>query len=424
MIKPRTLFLGIYSLLIVLPACAYIDPATGSLLFSAMAGVVVSSNFFVKQVIMKLKFFSPSGRKNAVKRSIVLHSEGKQYWNVFKPLVDEFAARGEKCSYFSADSDDPGLGYDSEYIETKFIGSGNKAFMQMNMLEADICVSTTPGLDVLQFRRSKKVKHYAHIFHSVDNSSTYRLYSLDFYDSVLMNGEHQTGVIRELEELRNTKVKELNTIGSTYLDVLAEKKRGVEEKESEDFTVLVSPSWGPNGLFMKYGLELLKPLADSGVKLILRPHPQSSISEKEMLDELSSALKDYENIEWDFEKDNIGALSRSDLMISDFSSVMFDFIFLFSRPVITFNFEMDPRGFELSDITKENPFYMIKDSGAILNLNTDDLKEVPELVQKIKGDAQLDEKIAALSELAWKHKGRSGEKGVDALLAIREELRA
>ncbi len=223
--KMRTAYCFIFFLVLVFPVWSYIDPATGSMLFSAITGIVVSSYFFLKQIVMRLKFFSPKTRGKEEKRSIVLHSEGRQYWNVFKPLVDEFAARGESCSYYSADPEDPGLKYDSPVVETRFIGIGNKSWMRMNILEADVCVTTTPGLNVLQFRRSKKVKHYSHIFHATDNTAGYKLYSLDYFDSVLMNGDHQARIIRELEDLRGTRKKDLHIIGCTYLDVLAEKKK-------------------------------------------------------------------------------------------------------------------------------------------------------------------------------------------------------
>ncbi len=422
MISPRLLYLFLFLIVSVGQVYSYIDPATGSMLFSAIFGIIVSGYFFIQQVVLKLKFFAPGAREKVDFHSIVIFSEGKQYWNVFKPLIDQFHNLGEECSYLSADPDDPGLQYDSPYIHTRYLGQGNRVFMKLNMLKADICVTTTPGLDILQFKRSKGVKHYAHICHATDNTSTYRLYSLDFYDSVLLNGPHQVGVIRELEELRNTVKKELPIVGCTYLDVLAEKKSDLPERVDSEYTILISPSWGPNGLFMKYGLEMIRPLAEKGFHLILRPHPQSSLVEQDMLEALKEGVKDYNNVEWDFNKDNIFAMNRSDLMISDFSSVMYDFIFLFSKPVVTFNFELDPRGFELSDISKENPYYMVKDSGAIINVNTENLDEIPNMIESLGHDDSLQEKIDSLSELAWKHKGRSGEEAVSYLLNLRKEL--
>ena len=412
----------VFIFIIVFPVSAYIDPATGSMLFSALIGILASSYFLVKQLIMKLKFFSRSSGEKKDSHSIVLYSEGAQYWNVFKPLLDGLIARGENCAYLTADEKDPGLKYESALVETKFIGSGNKAYMRLNMLEADVCVTTTPGLDVLQFKRSKRVKHYSHILHSLNNTSTYRLFGLDYYDSVLLNGPHQIGIIRELEDLRNTRVKKLSVVGSTYLDRLSEKVETLPARVDKSFTILVSPSWGPNGLLSKYGMELLKPLAKSGIKLILRPHPQSSISEKKLLDTLKEELKEYNNVEWDFEKENILSMSRSDVMISDFSSIMFDYIFLFSKPVAVFNFSMDPRGFDLSDITEENPYYMIKDSGAILHLNTESFEDVPDKILNLSVQQELQDNIEALRELAWKHKGDSANQGAEAIIRIRDSL--
>ena len=63
---------------------------------------------------------------------------------------------------------------------------------------------------------------------------------------------------------------------------LSEKMKTINpEKGTDKKIVLVSPSWGDNGLLKKYGLKLLKPLAESDYHIILRPHPQSSISEKD-----------------------------------------------------------------------------------------------------------------------------------------------
>ena len=413
----------IFLFLVTSPVSAYIDPATGSMLFSALIGILASSYFLLKQIFMKLKFVSRKEKSDGKdSHSIILYSEGAQYWNVFKPLLEGLVEAGEPSAYYTADKNDPGLQYESPLVETRFIGEGNRAYMRLNMLEADICVTTTPGLDVLQFKRSKRVKHYAHILHHLNTTATYRLFGLDYYDSVLLNGPHQAGVIRELERKRNTRIKDLLIVGSTYLDVLSEKKAALPPREDNEFTILVSPSWGPNGLLSRYGMDLLKPLALSGMKLILRPHPQSSISEKALLENLKNVLKNYENIRWDFEKDGLHAMSCSDVMISDFSSIMFDYIFLFSKPVAVFNFSLDPRGFDLSDINEENPHYMVKDSGAILHFDTETFDDIPNQIRSLTVQPELQRKIQDLRELAWKHQGEAGKQSAQAVLKLRESV--
>lgn len=420
----KTIHYVIFFFLITSSLFSYIDPATGSMLFSALIGILASSYFLLKQIFMKLKFSSSNNKseKNDF-NSIVLFSEGAQYWNVFRPLLDGLVKAGEPCAFYTADENDPGLDYDSALVTTKYIGAGNKAYMKLNILESDICISTTPGLDVLLFKRSKHVKHYAHIMHSLNNTSTYRLFGLDYYDSVLINGPHQIGIIRELERLRKTKVKDIRIIGSTYLDCLDEKLKTIETTHNDDFTLLISPSWGPNGLLMKYGIDLLKPLADSGMKIIIRPHPQSSISEKELLVSLREQLHGYMNIEWDFSKDNLQTMIRADVMISDFSSIMFDFVFLFSKPVVVFNFSMDPRGFDLCDISEENPYYMVKDSGAVLHLDAVNFDEIPGKIKELTVNSKTKEDIEALKDLAWKYRGQSSVEGAKAIIDIRNKCR-
>ena len=116
---------------------------------------------------------------------------------------------------------------------------------------------TTPNLDVFQLKRSKGVKKYIHITHSSAETSTYCLYSLDFFDAVFLNGEHQIRDIRELEKKRNTTVKDLYVVGNPYLDELSKMKETITKENNNKKTILIAPSWGMNCLFRRFGENLL-----------------------------------------------------------------------------------------------------------------------------------------------------------------------
>jgi hypothetical protein len=212
------------------PLFAYIDPGTGSMLFSFLTGIAVTAFFFFKNLLLKLKGGSlgrkkTTPQKDASADSLVIYSEGKQYWNVFKPVVEELARRSVPCVYYTSSEDDPGLSFSSPFVRAEFIGKGNAAFRLLNFLEADICLMTTPGLDVLQLKRSPGVRHYAHILHMVADATTYRLFGLDYYDSIFLTGEYQKKDLRKLEELRGTARRELFVVGCSYLDILADHVR-------------------------------------------------------------------------------------------------------------------------------------------------------------------------------------------------------
>jgi len=367
----------LFLLIPIVPLHAYIDPGTGSMLFSLITCLTVTVFFFTKNLLLRIKsgnLFNTKRKivvQNANRSGLVIYSEGKQYWNVFKPILEELWRRQIPWTYYSSGPDDPGLsfqglsprGLDAADRDipglpggttARYIGQGNEAYRFLNFLEADLCLMTTPGLDVFQLKRSPGVRHYSHIVHMVTDTTTYRLFSLDFFDSVLLAADYQQRDIRTLEELRGTRRKDLYVVGCTYLDALREKLGALPPRPpSPGKTVLAAPSWGKNGLLSRYGLRLLTPLAESSWHLIIRPHPQSVISERGMLERLQAALAAHKNVEWNFDAENLEALSRSDLLISDFSGVIFDFAFLFNRPVVYPRFEFDKRPYDASDIEEE-----------------------------------------------------------------------
>ena len=101
----------------------------------------------------------------------------------------------------TASPDDPCLNNEYAHIKASFIGEGNKAFSKLNFLNARILIATTPGLDVYQWKRSKNVNYYIHNFHSASYSSLYRMFGLDYYDSVLISGDYQMEQIRDFEKM-------------------------------------------------------------------------------------------------------------------------------------------------------------------------------------------------------------------------------
>ncbi len=320
---------------------AYIDPGTGSMLFAVFLGLAAAVVFFVQDLWIKIKYMFKSGKnvENESDLPYVIFSDDKRYWNVFKPLCDEFEKRKIPIVYWSASEDDPAFDEKYEYVKASFIGEGNKAFSKLNMLHADILVATTPGLDVLQWKRSKNTKYYIHVFHAVDEGTRYRMFGLDFYDAVMLTGDFQEKYIRKLEELRGLAPKEVYTTGSLYLDAMLEKKNslknGGEPKSDEgDKTVLLAPSWGASSILNRFGADFIQSLIDTGYNIIVRPHPQTKTADAELLAELTEKFPNGEKFSWNFDNDNFDVLNRADVLISDFSGVVFDYALIFDKPII------------------------------------------------------------------------------------------
>ena len=336
----------------------YIDPGTGSMLLTVILSVVTALVFVFRGVFIKLKIRIQGGNVKSYNTKIpcIIFSDSKRYWNVFEPICDEMERREMECQYWTASPDDPALSRDYLHVKTEFIGEGNKCFARLNLMKANICLSTTPGLDVLQWKRSKDTDWYVHVFHALDDGTMYRMFGLDHYNAILANGNSQIPKTRELETLRHIPEREIVITGSTYLDEL--KKRQQELLADADTArdgkvILLAPSWGASSILNKYGADFIEALVSTGYRIIIRPHPQSKTADPQLLEDLQKRFPDSDMLEWNYDNDNFRVLSMADLLISDFSGVIFDFSFIFDRPIIYADTEYDTSPYDASWIDEE-----------------------------------------------------------------------
>lgn len=405
----------------------YIDPGTGSMLFSILIGAAATVFFLFRALLLKIKFIL-SGKKDGSAqvdssyKPYVIYNEGNQYWNTFKPVVEEFEARKIPLEYLTSSKTDPVFDQKYNYVKAEFIGEGNSAFAKLNMLSAGVVLMTTPGLQVYQLKRSKNVKHYSHVLHMPNDATTYRLFGLDFFDSVLLTGDYQATDLRYLEEKRGINKKELVTVGCPYLDVYKQNIAEIPAEENHPFTVLVSPSWGDVGLLKKYGEKLLDPLSKTGWRIIVRPHPQSKKSETEMLERLTARYKDNPNIVWDYERQNIFSLKKSDIMISDFSGIIFDYTFLCDKPVMYVNAGMDLRPYDAYDLDGKElwQYSVLRKFGT--ELKEEQFANIKEVIQSVSDSKELEEARHAAKAEAWMHEGEAGKNIVDFMVSKVETL--
>lgn len=396
----------------------YIDPGTGSLLFSALFGIIGTLFFLSKALLIKLKTFSFADKinkkENISKSKIIIYGEDKRYYNVFKPIIEELINLEIPTIYYSSSYDDEIFEIKSDFLKSEFIGTGNKAYAKLNFIEADICLMTTPNLDVFQLKRSKGVKKYVHITHSSAETSTYCLYSLDFFDAVFLNGEHQIRDIRELENKRNTIIKDLYVVGNPYLDELSKMKETITKENNNKKTILIAPSWGMNCLFRRFGEKLLDNIVNSDYNIIIRPHPQSLISDKDIIDKFQNRYKDKNNVEWDFNRVNIYSLSKADIMISDFSGVIFDYAFLFEKPVIIPSFTFDKRGTDAIEIDEEVwTFETIPKIS--FKLDENNFSNISQIIEDSINNETLKNNILKAKEEAYMYEGQASKRAAQFL---------
>ena len=305
----------------------YIDPGTGGVIINVLIAITSSIVYFFRKL-----FFKNINSDLKKKSEISIFSEGNQYRNTFLPIVNELIKREILFNYYTLDYQDLILEIDSEFINSKFLGLGTLGKLKFSSISSNLLLSTTPNIGSSEFplKRPKKVKELIHVWHSISDISYYKKESLDNYDTVLTVGDFQNKSIREIEKLRNLKSKKLIPVGLPYFDVFSEK---LNDFKPTNQSILIASSWGDKGLLKNHGFEIINILQDYNI--IIRPHPQSFISEKGFIENFKSVCMSKSNIEWDESPDPLKSFSKSKLIISDTSSIRFDYSFLTNKPVIT-----------------------------------------------------------------------------------------
>ena len=402
----------------------YIDPGTGSMLFTILIGVLSAGYYFLRNLLMKMKFAFSGGKVKEQDESHIpyaIFTDSKRYLTIFKPICDEMEKRGEKLVYLTAEEDDPLLKENYENVRTEFLGEGNRAYARMNMLKADVVLSTTPGLDVYQWKRSRDVKWYAHVLHAAGDVTMYRMFGIDYYDAMLLSGEFQIKQVRDLEALRGLPEKEACLVGIPHMDALRERLLQAGSAPDHETTILLAPSWGPSSILNKYGKKMIDELIATGYKVIIRPHPQTFVSEKDMIEPLMKAYPETDKLVWDRNIDNFDTLNQSDILISDFSGVVLDYALVFDRPVICAETSFDNGIYDSWWLGEREWIFETLDKIGV-KLTPDNMDNIKELVEKALTDTKLKEGRDKARAESWANMGKSVGSIVDYMIEKRKEL--
>jgi hypothetical protein len=223
--------------------------------------------------------------------------------------------------------------------------------------------------------------------------------------------------------VRRLPEKQLVTVGCGYLDEYEKTLGKIPREEPHIFTVLVSPSWGPSSLLVRYGEKLLAPLVNTGWQIIVRPHPQSKIAEPKILESLAEKYRSRTNLVWDYERDNTRSLAEADVMISDFSGIVFDYMFLRDKPVVYVNYEYDLRPYD-AHFLPETELWLTKtlrETG--VEIREPDFGNIGQIIKNAGGDESVRSARLAAKDAAWQHRGEAGKLTADFMITTVEALK-
>lgn len=236
-------------------------------------------------------------------RKILFFIEGEEHFRFISPYIEILDSRDYEIKIVTLGNLPlKNLNY------TKILRKNIKTYF--NQLDADFLITTTPGVGSFYFPKNNKTK-YIYVFHSlVSPNEIYLKNSFKHFDIIFS----PNNIISE--QLKNLTSK--NSIILTVGYPLLNNNYYIEDRSTNENSILIAPSWGKNSLINeRSSLEgILDNLLENNFNITFRPHPM-----------------ELNNIHLDIYKDKIDLDLNKDLknllnykyLITDWSGIALEF---------------------------------------------------------------------------------------------------
>lgn len=359
-----------------------------------------------------------------VNKHFVIYSEGSGYYKYFKDIMNYVLEHSNVAiHYITNDPNDQifEIAEKQPQIKPYYIGE-KKLITLMMKIDADIVLMTTPDLENYYLKRSylRKDIEYIYVNHGVGSDNlTLRTHALDNFDTIFAIGQHVIDEQRAIEKLYGLPEKNLVETGYCLSDNMDADYAAMDKKENEVKTILIAPSWQKDNILDLCLDELLEGIIGQGYRIIVRPHPQYvriyQAKMQHILDKYRSRMDENFMIETDFSS-NVTVYS-ADLVITDWSSIAYEFSFTTYKPTLYINTPMKVMNPEWEKIDVV-PFDIRIREQIGASLDTDKLGTAKEIIDYLIAETPAyDHTISELKKSTFFHIGESAEVSGQYILA-------
>lgn len=355
------------------------------------------------------------------KKRIVFYSEKNGFYKYYQGIIEEIIRRTNiVIHYITNDPTDEVFSLEGEQFKPYYIGE-NRLIVLMMKLETDIMVMTTPDLENYHLKRSyvRKDIEYIYVPHDVNsNNMMYHKDALDHFDTVFIPGPKNMAELIEREQKFGVPAKNLIEWGSSVIDNMTEayEKMMQEGTKKQYKTVMIAPSWQEDNILDSCIEQMLDQLVKTPYHIIVRPHPQYVRHFEARIDLLAEKYQAYNVM---FQKDfaSTESVYMADLLITDWSSISFEYAFSTLKPVLFINTPMkimNPDYLELQTVPID---IELRDKVGI-SIAPDNVEhEIVSTVNKLMEDVQFSkESIHKLKEQYCYNIGTSGKVGAKYII--------
>ena len=364
-----------------------------------------------------------------VNKHFVIYSERSGFYKYFESLINGLKKKSNiTIHYVTSDPDDAifKLAETDPKIKPYYIGQKKLITLMMRM-DADIVAMTTPDLDNYYIKRSLVRKDVEYIYVPHDMMSVhmgFRKAALDHFDTIFCTGEHVAREVRKTEEVYSLPEKTLVKFGYPLEEKLEKAYEDMDKTPHAKREILIGPSWQEDNLLDSCVDTLIEQLMCDENHITVRPHPEyvKRYPEKiRLLTEKYAGVPD-EKLTFELDFTTNRSTYSSDLLITDWSAIAYEFCFSTKKPVLFVNtkIKMENPEWEKLGLTPAE-IYLRNEVGVALEKS--DLGRTKAVADELMASGEkYKEKITALLHKHLYSYGTDGAEGVRYVLRRLAEI--
>lgn len=365
-----------------------------------------------------------------VNKHFVIYSERSGFYKYYEALISELKKRAKNMTihYVTSDPDDAifRLAETDPTIKPYYIGQKKLITLMMRM-DADIVAMTTPDLDNYYIKRSLVRKDVEYIYVPHDMMSVhmgFRKAALDHFDTIFCTGEHVAREVRKTEEVYSLPEKTLVKFGYPLEEKLEKAYEDMDKTPHAKREILIGPSWQEDNLLDSCVDTLIEQLMCEENHITVRPHPEyvKRYPEKiKLLTEKYAGVSD-EKLTFELDFTTNKSTYSSDLLITDWSAIAYEFCFSTKKPVLFVNtkMKMENPEWEKLGLTPAEIYLRDKVGVALEKSELDRSKTVAD--ELMSSGEKYKEKITALLHEHLYSYGTNGAEGAKYILRRLAEI--
>lgn len=361
------------------------------------------------------KFFSIANKH------LVFYSESNGFYKYYRGIIEYILENTNlTIHYITSDYNDQifELAKKNRQIKPYYIEEKKLITLMMKM-DADVVVMTMPDIDNYHIKRSyvRKDIEYIYLPHGIDSANlTMRKGSMDHYDSILATGPYQREECEKTDKLSNLN-RTIVDCGYPLLDDMIRDYQKSKKKTSKAKTVMIAPSWQKDNIIDLCLDQILDSLKGEDYKVIVRPHPQQVRHMKDAFEKMKETYSGTNiTIQTDFSSTD--SVFNSDILITDWSSIGFEYAFATTKPVISIETPMKIMNPDYKSI-KVEPFNIWARAEIGEVIKPKEIKNLKKTISTmLKNPQPYQEKIVKLREKSVYNLGDSARLGADYIIDV------